>query len=51
MAESSTLEDNDDFDDLFPELVVNQSGDSSSDWSSDSGDEFVADEELTNRDR
>ena len=30
-VESSTFKDNEDFDDLFPELVIDQSDDSSSD--------------------
>ena len=50
-VESSTFKDNEDFVDLVPELVIDQSDDSSSDWSWDSGDAFVTDEDITNRDR
>ena len=50
-VESSTFKDNEDFVDLVPELVIDQSDDSSSDWSWDSGDTFVTDEDITNRDR
>ena len=51
MDESATNEDRDDLC-VLHELIYDESDDSSRDeWSSDSGDEFVPDEEITNRDR
>ena len=52
MAESATNDDHDDLCDLLPELVDEDSSDSfTEEWSTDSDDEFVQDEEFTNRDR
>ena len=51
MVESASNEDGDDLI-VLDELINDTSHDSSSaEWSSDSGDEFVPDEETTNWDR
>ena len=51
MAISAPVSSNEDFGALVEELLEEESDDSSSVWSSDSGDEFVIDEDLVTRDR
>ena len=52
MAESATNDDHAELCDLLPELEDNLSSYSSTEeWSTDSDDDFVQDEEFKNRDR